>query len=131
VPSLLNPQIQSLIATYQARAEQAGADPLGYYVAPLAYAQMQVLEQAIRAVGSTDDAALSDYTRQATFETVVGNVKFGEGGGWARPRVLTVQFQNIERNNISEFKKPNTQAVVYPPEIASASVIYPYAKTRR
>jgi hypothetical protein len=42
---------------------------------------MQVLEQAIRAVGSTDDAALSDYTRQATFDTVVGNVTFGEGGG--------------------------------------------------
>ena len=131
VPSLMNPQIQSLIATYQSRAEKAGADPLGYYVAPLAHAQMQVLEQAIRAVGSTDDAALSDYTRRATFETVVGNVTFGEGGSWAQPRVLTVQFQNIEGNNISEFKKPNTQVVVYPSEVASASVIYPYAKARR
>jgi branched-chain amino acid transport system substrate-binding protein len=36
VPSLMNPQIQSSIATYQARAEKVGADPLGYYVAPLA-----------------------------------------------------------------------------------------------
>ena len=100
-------------------------------MAPLAYAQLQVLEQAIRAVGSTDDAALSDHTRKATFDTVVGTVTFGEGGGWARPRVLTVQFQNIESNNISEFKRPNTQAVVYPPETASASLIYPYAKARR
>ena len=131
VPSLMNPSIQSLIATYQSRAEQAGADPLGYYVAPLAYAQLQVLEQAIRAVGSADDAALSDYTRQATFETVVGKMTFGEGGGWAQPRVLTVQFQNIESNNISEFKRPNTQVVVYPPETVSASVIYPYAKAKR
>jgi branched-chain amino acid transport system substrate-binding protein len=131
VPALTNPQIQSLIATYQSRAEKAGADPLGYYVAPLAYAQLQVLEQAVRAVGSLDDAALSDYARKATFETVVGKVTFGEGGGWAQPRVLTVQFQNIESNNISEFKKPNTQAVVYPSEIASASVIYPYSKAKR
>jgi branched-chain amino acid transport system substrate-binding protein len=99
-------------------------------VAPLAYAQLQVLEQAIRAVGSTDDAALSDYTRKATFDTVVGNVTFGEGGGWAQPRVLTVQFQHIASNNISEFKKPNTQAVVYPPESASARVIYPYANAK-
>jgi hypothetical protein len=53
------------------------------------------------------------------------------GGGWAQPRVLTVQFQNIESNNISEFKKPNTQVVVYPPESASVSVIYPYAKAKR
>jgi len=58
-------------------------------------------------------------------------VTFGEGGGWAQPRVLTVQFQNIESGNISEFKKPNTHAVVYPPEIASARVIYPYAQVRR
>jgi branched-chain amino acid transport system substrate-binding protein len=110
VPSLINPQIQSLIATYQSRAEQAGADPLGYYVAPLAYAQMQVLEQTVRAVGSTDDAALSDYTRNATFETVVGDVTFGEGGGWAQPRVLTVQFQNIEsktfRNSGGPTRRP-------------------------
>src|ERR1700750_2473888 len=131
VPSLLNPDIQSLIATYQSRAEQAGSDPLGYYVAPLAYAQMQVLEQAVRAVGSTDDAALADYTRRTTFETVVGKVTFGEGGGWARTRVLTVQFLNIGSNNISEFKKPNTQAVIYPSETASASVIYPYAKAKQ
>jgi branched-chain amino acid transport system substrate-binding protein len=128
VPSLMNPQIQSFIATYQSRAETAGADPLGYYVAPLAYAQLQVLEQAVKAVGSLDDAALADYTRTATFETVVGKVKFGEGGGWAQPRVLTVQFQNIASNDISEFRKPNTQAVVYPRETASATLIFPYAK---
>jgi branched-chain amino acid transport system substrate-binding protein len=131
VPSLMNPQIQSFIDTYQSRAEKAGADPLGYYVGPQAYAQVQVLEQAIKAVGNLDDAALSDYTRKATFETVVGKVKFGEGGGWAQPRVLTVQFQNIASNDISEFKKPNTQVVVYPSEFASASVIYPYAKAKR
>jgi branched-chain amino acid transport system substrate-binding protein len=131
VPSLMNPQIQSFIATYQSRAEKAGADPLGYYVAPLAYAQVQVLEQAVSAVGSLDDAALSEYTRTATFETVVGKVTFGEGGGWAQPRVLTVQFQNIKSNDISEFRKPNTQAVVYPRKAASAEVIYPYAKARQ
>jgi branched-chain amino acid transport system substrate-binding protein len=131
VPSLINPQIQSLIATYQSRAEKAGADPLGYYVAPMAYAQLQVLEQAVRAAGSLDDAALSDYTRKAAFDTVVGKVAFGEGGGWAQPRVLTVQFRDIESNNISEFKTANTEAVVYPPETASANVIYPYAKAKR
>src|ERR1700686_657021 len=130
-PGLAHPKVQLVIATSQSRAAQAGADPLGYYVAPLAYAQLQVLEQAIRTVGSLDDAALSDYTRTATFDTVVGNVTFGQGGGWAQPRVLTVQFQNIASNDISEFKRPNTQAVVYPPAIASGSVIYPYAKAKR
>lgn len=131
VPSLMNPQIQSLIATYQSRAERAGADPLGYYVAPMAYAQVQVLEQAVNAVGSLDDAVLSDYTQKATFDTVVGKVAFGERGGWAQPRVLTVQFRDIGSNNISEFKTANTEAVVYPPEATSAGLIYPYAKAKR
>jgi len=131
VPSLMNPQVASLIETYQSRAENAGADPLGYYVVPLAYAQMQVLEQAIRVVGSTNDGALSDYTHEAVFHTVVGHVKFGDGGGWAEPRVLTVQFQNIDSNNISEFKKPGTQVVVYHSETASSRVIYPYVNAKR
>jgi branched-chain amino acid transport system substrate-binding protein len=131
VPGLMNPQIESFMATYQSRAEKAGADPLGYYVAPLAYAQLQVLEQAVKAVGSLDDVALSEYTRTATFETVVGKVKFGEGGGWAHARVLTVQFQNIKASDISEFRKPDTQAVVYPREAASAKVMYPYATARQ
>ena len=56
---------------------------------------------------------------------------FGEGGGWAEPRVLTVQFRDIKSNNISEFKKPDTEAVVFPREAASASLIYPYEKARR
>jgi branched-chain amino acid transport system substrate-binding protein len=131
VPALMNPQVASLIQMYQSRAEEAGADPLGYYVAPLAYAQLQVLEQAVTAVGRIDDAALSDYTQQATFDTVVGKVTFGAGGGWVQPRVLTVQFQNIASNNISELMKPNTQAVVYPPETASGRVIYPYGNAKR
>jgi branched-chain amino acid transport system substrate-binding protein len=131
IPALVNPQVESLIATYQSRAGEAGADPLGYYVAPLAYGQLQVLEQAIRAIGSTDDAALAEYTRKATFDTVVGKVKFGVGGGWEQPRVLTVQFQDIGTNNISEFKKPNAQTVIYPAETASGSVIYPYGDAKR
>jgi len=100
-------------------------------VAPLAYAQLQVLEQAVRAGDRIDDAALSGYTREATFETVVGNVKFGASGGWEQPRVLTVQFQNIDSNSISEFKKPSTQVVVYPSETPSGRVIYPCSNAKR
>lgn len=130
VPSLENPQIKSLIGTYQSRAEAAGADPLGYYVAPMAYAQMQVLEQAINAVGNLEDGALAEYTSKATFNTVLGKVTFGAGGSWAQPRVLTVQFRDIHSNDISEFKKANTEAVVYPLEISSDSLIYPYAAAK-
>jgi branched-chain amino acid transport system substrate-binding protein len=61
---------------------------------------------------------------------VVGKVTFGEGGGWAEPRVLTVQFRGVKSNDISEFKKPETEAVVYPAAAASSSLIYPYESAK-
>src|SRR5579863_8520570 len=100
VTKLMYPGVKEMIENYQARAQQEGTDPLGYYVAPMAYAQLQVLEQAVAATQSLDDNALSAYTREAVFHTVVGEVKFGKGGGWIASRVLTVQFQHISNNQV-------------------------------
>src|SRR5450755_2243065 len=47
VPKMMYPGVGEMIAEYQSRAATEGADPLGYYVDPQAYAQMQVLEQAV------------------------------------------------------------------------------------
>ena len=131
VPSLMNPQIQSLIETYQSRAETAGADPLGYYVAPQAYAQMQIVEQAITATASLDDAKLAQFTRDHAFQTILGELKFGAGGGWFEARVLQVQYRNIKGNDLSNFRRVETQAVVWPPSLASSALIYPYANARQ
>jgi branched-chain amino acid transport system substrate-binding protein len=130
VPALMYPGVAELIAEYQSRAVAAGADPLGYYVAPQAYAQMQVVEQAIIGANSLDDQELADFTRQAVFKTVVGDVKFGDAGSWSEARVLQVQFQNIRTGDLSEFKEPGTQVVVWPPELASGAPIYPYANAK-
>jgi branched-chain amino acid transport system substrate-binding protein len=131
VPSMKYPGVEKLIAGYQSRAAAAGSDPLGYYVVPQAYAQMQVVEQAIAGTGSLDDALLARFTRDNTFKTVAGDVKFGPGGGWAEARVLQVQYQNIESHDVSEFTDGRTQPVVWPPGLASGSLIYPYARAAR
>jgi branched-chain amino acid transport system substrate-binding protein len=124
------PGVKALMDKYQARAAAEGVDPLGYYMAPQAYAQMQVLEQAITATKSLEDAKLADYTRTNTFKTVLGDVKFGKGGEWAESRVLQVQFRNIKGNDAAQFKTTDTQVVVSPPEFASGTVIYPFEKAR-
>jgi branched-chain amino acid transport system substrate-binding protein len=93
---------------------------------PFAYAQLQVLEQAIRATGGMDDAELSEYTRSATFSTVVGDVTFGRLGEWAVPRVLTVQFRDIASTDISEFAKPGARVVVAPESYASGELAVPF-----
>src|SRR5580700_6185458 len=131
VPKMMYPGIAQMMAEYQSLAPNAGADPLGYYVAPQAYAQMQVVEQAIAGTGSLDDARLAQFTREGSFKTVVGDVKFGTGGGWSEARVLQVQYQNIKSADLSDFKDARTQAVVWPSSLASGTLIYPYGKAKR
>ncbi len=128
VPAMMYPGVAQVIANYQSRAAAAGSDPLGYYVVPQAYAQMQIVEQAVSGTGSLDDARLARFTREHSFKTVVGDVQFGPGGGWAEPRVLHVQYQNIKGRDIGEFRDARTQPVVWPPGLASGSLIYPYAR---
>jgi branched-chain amino acid transport system substrate-binding protein len=120
-----------MIAEYQELAVPAGADPLGYYVAPQAYAQMQVIEQAVTRTGSLDDEKLAQFTRDRAFKTILGDVKFGDGGGWSEPRVLEVQYQNIKGNDLAVFKDVRTQAVVWPSDLSSGALIYPYAKAKQ
>jgi branched-chain amino acid transport system substrate-binding protein len=125
VPKMQFPGVNDLMAKYQARAAAEGVDPLGYYMAPQAYAQMQVLEQAVEATKGLDDKKLADYIRGATFKTVLGDVRFGKGGEWAESRVLQVQFRNVKGNDPMQFKGIDTQVVVSPPEYASGTLVYP------
>jgi len=127
VPKMMFPGVEELMARYQSRSAAEDADALGYYITPQAYAQMQVIEQAVMATRTLDDAALAEYTRSATFSTVVGEVRFGKGGEWAAPRVLQVQFRGIRSNDIGEFKTARTRTVISPKEFASGDLI-PFAR---
>lgn len=130
VPKMQFPGNAELMQKYQARAAAEGVDVLGYYMAPQAYAQMQVLQQAVEATKSLDDQKIADYIRANTFKTVLGDVKFGKGGEWAESRVLQVQFQNIKSNDVAQFKDISSQVVLTPTEYASGKVIYPYDKAK-
>jgi branched-chain amino acid transport system substrate-binding protein len=130
VPKLNFPGVDELMKKYQARAAAEGVDPLGYYMAPQAYAQFQVLAQAITATKTLNDDKLADYIRANTFKTVLGDVKFGKGGEWAEGRVLQVQFQNIKGNDVDQFKDVKTQVVVSPKDYVSGTAVYPYEKAK-
>jgi branched-chain amino acid transport system substrate-binding protein len=130
VPKLNFPGVDELMKKYQARAAAEGVDPLGYYMAPQAYAQFQVLAQAITATKTLNDDKLADYIRTNTFKTVLGDVKFGKGGEWAEGRVLQVQFQNIKGNDVDQFKDVKTQVVVSPKDYVSGTAVYPYEKAK-
>ena len=50
--------------------------------------------------------------------------------GWARSRILHVQYQNIRGHDIAQFKDMATQVVGAPAEYASGEVIYPYERAK-
>jgi branched-chain amino acid transport system substrate-binding protein len=128
VPKMMFPGVQQLLNTYQARAGDAGVDLLGHYMVPLAYAQMQVVAQAVEATGGFDDASLSAYARGETFHTVMGAFRFGVKGEWAEPRVLQVQFQGISGHEVGQFRNGSRQIVVSPPDFTSGGLSFPYAE---
>jgi branched-chain amino acid transport system substrate-binding protein len=125
------PGVLDLIQKYQARAQAEGVDPLGYYMAPWGYAQMQVVAQAVEATKGLDQDKIGDYIRNNTFKTVLGEVKFGKGGEWAESRVLTIQFQNIKSNSVDEFREMKNQPILAPANLKSGDIIYPYADAKK
>jgi branched-chain amino acid transport system substrate-binding protein len=129
-PGMQFPGSMELLRKYQGRAAAEGVDPLGYYMPVWAYADLQVLGDAIAATNSLDDAKLAEHMHQATFHTVVGDVKFGPNGEWAQERMLLIQFQNIKNNSIDAFRDLSTEVILYPPQYKSGNLIYPYERAK-
>jgi branched-chain amino acid transport system substrate-binding protein len=128
VKSMEFPGSMELLKKYQERAKGQGVDPLGYYMPVWAYADLQILGDAIAGAKSLNDDKLAAYIRKTTFHTVVGDVKFGKLGEWAEERTLAAQFQNIKGNSIDDFRDLKTEVILYPPKYKSGDVIYPYEK---
>ena len=63
--------VDDVLKRYQQRAAAAGTDPLGFW-SPFSYAEMQILEQAVSAVGNIDQGKLADYLHKTPFKTVIG-----------------------------------------------------------
>jgi branched-chain amino acid transport system substrate-binding protein len=130
VPKMHFEGVDDVIKRYQEKAAGQGIDPFGYYMAPWAYAYVQVLAQAVEVTKSLDDEKLGDYIRKTTFKTVLGDIKFGSNGELAESRVITIQFHDIKSNDAEQFREMGTQAVIAPAEYASGKLIYPYTAAR-
>ena len=129
-PTMQFPGVMDLIKTYQERSAKEGVDLLGYYMAPWAFADLQVLQQAIEGTKSIDDGKLAAFLHANTFKTVVGDIKFDDKGELAIGRTIQTQFQGIKGNDLDQFRNISTQVIVAPAELKSGNVIYPYEKAR-
>jgi branched-chain amino acid transport system substrate-binding protein len=125
------PGVLDFLKKYQAKAASEGVDPLGYYLPPFAYANLQVLAEAVDATKSLDQDKLADYLRKSTFKTIVGDIKYGPNGEWEEARVLQVQFHDVKGSDIEQWKTADTQTIVWPPKYATGKTVYPYADARK
>jgi branched-chain amino acid transport system substrate-binding protein len=124
------PGVEQFLDRYTARARKEGVDVLGHLLAPYAYAEMQMIEQSLKAVGSIDQKKLAEYAHQTEFSTIVGKIKFGPLGEWDKPRLLFDQYQNVSGNDVDQFRKAGRQIILHPPEYKSGDLIYPFAKAQ-
>ena len=117
---------RDFVKKYQTRSAAAGVDLLGYYLPPFGYALMQIVEQAVKGAGGTDDAKLAEFARKNTFKTVVGDIKFNDEGEWETAQVMAVQFQGVKGNDVDQFKDPKTEVILWPTKYKTGNIIYPY-----
>ena len=126
-PTLAFPGTDAFIDKYQARAKDAGTDPLGYYVPPLVYATFQVLEQAVEGTKSLNQDKLAQYLHATQFKTIYGDIAFGPDGEWVKPRILTVQYQGVKGRDLAQFAKAGVQAILEPLDFKTGTLRYPFS----
>jgi branched-chain amino acid transport system substrate-binding protein len=126
VKEFRTPEALAFLTKYQARAAAEGVDVLGYYLPPFAYADMQVVGEAVTKTGGTDPEKLADYLRSHTFRTIVGDIAFGANGEWKQPRVMEVQMHDIAGHDLDQFRDAKTETVLWPPALKTGEVNYPY-----
>ncbi len=123
------PGVKDFLARYQARARKAGVDPLGFYLPLYDYAIGQILAQAVTATKSLDHKKLAQYIRTHEMKTIVGGIRYGPGGEWAKPRVVFVQFRGVDDRSIDQFHKTGKQVIVAPDAFKTGEVL-PFAAAR-
>ena len=117
------PGVVDLLKRYQKVSVARKVDTKGWYLVPWAYAYLQILGDAVNAVGKIDHDAIAKYMHATEFNTVVGKVKFGKNGEWVKGRTLTVQWQNIKKqNDLEQFAQAGIRKIMAPAAFATGKV---------
>jgi branched-chain amino acid transport system substrate-binding protein len=124
------PGVMDFIKKYQAKAPSEGIDLLGYFLPPFAYSELQVLADAVTAVGSLDEEKLAAYMHSHSFKTIEGEIAFGPAGEWTQARPIWVQYHDIKGHDVEQFREPKTVTILAPDKYKTGEMIYPYTKAR-
>ena len=91
---------------------------------------MQILGDAITAVGSLDEDKLAQYMHSHPFKTIVGDITFGPDGEWTEARPIFVQYHGIKGNDLDQFRDDSRITILAPAQFKTGELIWPYNKAR-
>jgi branched-chain amino acid transport system substrate-binding protein len=130
-PNMYYDGTKAFFETYTKRAVEAKVDPLGYYLAPYGYTSGQLVEQAIKAVGSLDQKAIAKYLHANEIKTIVGPIAFSADGEWKETATLMAQFRGVVDKDIEQFRTPGKQVILFPDKLKSGNLISPFEAARK
>ncbi|WP_136656768.1 amino acid ABC transporter substrate-binding protein [Nitratireductor sp. XY-223] len=97
-----NPDDPATAAWRKAHEEITGKVP-DYWASANTYAALQVLEQAIEGVGSTDREAVTQYIKDNSFDTVMGQITFDNQNSakfWSVGQWQDGVFRGVKGSNV-------------------------------
>jgi len=130
-PNMYYDGTKAFFETYAKRAVEAKVDPLGYYLAPFGFASGQLVEQAIKAVGSLDQKAIAKYLHENEVKTIVGPIAFSADGERKETATLMAQFRGVADKNIEQFRSSGKQVILFPQRLKSGELITPFEAARK
>ena len=91
------------IAEYRAAHEELTGKVADYWASANTYAALQIMEQAIEGVGSTDRAAVTEYIKSNSFDTVMGTLSFDKQNSatfWSVGQWQDGVFRGVKGSNV-------------------------------
>lgn len=91
------------IADYRKRHKDVTGKDADYWASANTYVSLQVLEQAIEGVGEVDRAKVTQYIKDHTFDTIMGEIKFENQNSekfWSVGQWQDGVFRGVESVNI-------------------------------
>ena len=130
-PSMYFDGTKAFLDAYAKRAVEAKVDPLGYYLAPFGYTSGQLVEQAVKAVGSLDQKALAKYLHVPVLPTFVGPLAFSADGVRKETATLMAQFRGVADKNVDQFRGPGKQVILFPDKLKTGEIVSPFEVARK
>ncbi len=133
-PKLDFPGLKDVMTRYQAKAPDLKIDPLGHSFVPFGYAA----GRGTGAGGGRDEKSRSSlkiarlHAQAPGFNTVVGDISFGDDGEWSKSRQFFTRFRGVVSNGgMEQFRDGSRQVILWPPEYKTGDIIYPYDAAKK